>query len=157
MINVDIKIFDHGFYDGDLLCLPEYATSGSAAFDLRATNDILLLPNSTQLVGTGLAMWIKDPNVCAIVLPRSGLGHKDGLVLGNLVGLIDADYQGELKLSLWNRSEEVREYKRGAKIAQVLFLPVIKPMFTLVGEFGANTKRGAGGFGSTDEPGWLAI
>lgn len=129
--------------------LPSYATQGSAAMDVRAAHDVMLLPGCTHLVGTGLAMWIKDPNVCALVIPRSGLGHKEGLVLGNLVGLIDSDYQGELKLSLWNRSEYVREYKKGDRVAQIVFLPVLKPTMTVVDEFSTNTERAIGGFGHT--------
>lgn len=157
-MNIEIKILDTEFYKEGVainglplnsLGLPKYATQGSAAMDLVATKDINLLPNSTALVGTGLAMWIRDPDVCAFVLPRSGLGHKDGLVLGNLVGLIDSDYQGELMLSLWNRSEYNREYTAGARIAQVVFLPIVKPKINIVSDFSNNTQRAIGGFGST--------
>lgn len=157
MLDIEIKILDSTFYSNDKifssnkpkLNLPTYATKGSAAIDLRATMAIALPPNSDVMIGTGLAIWVKDPNVCALVLPRSGLGSKDGLVLGNLVGLLDSDYQGELKISLWNRSKYPREYKAGAKIAQLVFLPVTHPKMKLVSDFSNNTQRGALGFGST--------
>lgn len=157
-MDIEIKILNHEFYKegcqfkavpkGDF-GLPAYATLGSAALDLMATRDVTLLPNCAQLIDTGLAMWIKDPNICAFILPRSGLGHKEGLVLGNLVGLIDSDYQGPLMVSLWNRSEFVREYTRGSRIAQMVFLPVVKPEVKVVQDFSNNTQRAVGGFGST--------
>jgi len=157
MIDVEIKILDNTFYtntkifstDKPKLNLPSYATKGSAAIDLRATSRVLLPANSDVMIGTGIAMWVKDPNLCAIILPRSGLGSKDGLVLGNLVGLLDSDYQGELMVSLWNRSKCPREYPAGSKIAQLVFLPIVKPKFKIVKDFNSSTQRGTGGFGST--------
>ncbi len=158
-MEVQIKILNKEFYkqgfqstgNEDLIPywdnMPDYATEGSAAIDLILTRDIILLPNCTVLQGTGLAIHIKDPNVAAFLLPRSGLGHKEGLVLGNLTGLLDADYQGELKISLWNRSEVVRYYSKGDRIAQLIFIPIVRPKFKVVEEFTDLNNRG--GFGST--------
>ncbi len=128
--------------------LPEYATSGSAGLDLRAMlqADITLEPGQTLLIPTGLSIHIADPNLAALILPRSGLGHKHGIVLGNLVGLIDSDYQGELMVSCWNRGQTAFNIAVGERIAQLMLVPVIQAQFELVSEFD-NSERGAGGFG----------
>ena len=130
--------------------LPEYATEGSAGVDLRVCIDesIVLKPNETKLLPTGIAIHIKDPNIAAVILPRSGLGHKNGIVLGNLVGLIDSDYQGELKISCWNRSTEEFTINPNDRIAQLVFLPIIQPKLKVVDDF-SSSNRGADGFGST--------
>lgn len=130
--------------------LPEYATPGSAGMDLRAMLDqpLALAAGATALVPTGLAIHIADPGLCAVILPRSGLGHKHGLVLGNLTGLIDADYQGPLMVSLWNRSAASYTIAPGDRIAQLVFLPVARARFARVEEF-VDSARGAGGFGHT--------
>ena len=153
-MNVDIKILNKPFYTveklgGTFYDTPIYQTEGAAGLDLKTTQDIILLPNQTWLVPTGLAIHIKDPNVAAVLLPRSGLGHKHGIVLGNLVGLIDSDYQGELKVSVWNRTEEVKQLEAGARICQMVFLPVIKPRFNIVDDFTHYSLRGENGMGST--------
>ncbi len=128
--------------------LPEYATSGSAGLDLRAMlqADTTLEPGQTLLIPTGLSIHIADPGLAALVLPRSGLGHKHGIVLGNLVGLIDSDYQGELMVSCWNRGQSAFSITIGERIAQLVLVPVIQAQFELVTEFDS-TDRGAGGFG----------
>ena len=128
--------------------LPEYATSGSAGLGLRAMlqADTTLEPGQTLLIPTGLSIHIADPNLAALVLPRSGLGHKHGIVLGNLVGLIDSDYQGELMVSCWNRGQTSFNIAIGERIAQLMLVPVIQAQFELVNEFD-NSERGAGGFG----------
>ena len=128
--------------------LPSYATDGSAGLDLRACieKDLLLAPNETQLIPTGLAIYIADPQLAATILPRSGLGHKHGIVLGNLIGLIDSDYQGELLISCWNRGKEPFTIQPGERIAQLVFLPVVRTEFTVVDNF-VTTGRGEGGFG----------
>ncbi|NKQ12375.1 MULTISPECIES: dUTP diphosphatase [unclassified Pseudomonas] len=128
--------------------LPEYATSGSAGLDLRAMlqADTTLEPGQTLLIPTGLSIHIADPNLAALVLPRSGLGHKHGIVLGNLVGLIDSDYQGELMVSCWNRGQSSFNIAVGERIAQLMLVPVIQAQFELVNEFDSS-DRGAGGFG----------
>jgi len=128
--------------------LPEYATSGSAGLDLRAMlqADTTLEPGQTLLIPTGLSIHIADPGLAALVLPRSGLGHKHGIVLGNLVGLIDSDYQGELMVSCWNRGQSAFNIAVGERIAQLVLVPVIQAQFELVTEFDG-TERGAGGFG----------
>lgn len=128
--------------------LPDYATSGSAGLDLRAMlqADATLEPGQTLLIPTGLSIHIADPNLAALVLPRSGLGHKHGIVLGNLVGLIDSDYQGELMVSCWNRGQTSFTIAVGERIAQLVLVPVIQAQFELVSEFD-NSERGAGGFG----------
>ena len=128
--------------------LPAYATSGSAGLDLRAMlpADATLEPGQTLLIPTGLSIHIADPNLAALVLPRSGLGHKHGIVLGNLVGLIDSDYQGELMVSCWNRGQTRFEIAVGERIAQLMLVPVIQAQFELVNDFD-NSDRGAGGFG----------
>ncbi|MCC5791887.1 MAG: dUTP diphosphatase [Legionellaceae bacterium] len=145
---IQLKILDPRL--GQAFPLPEYATSGSAGLDLRACLDapLQLAPGETQLIPTGLAMYIADPALAAVILPRSGLGHKHGIVLGNLVGLIDSDYQGELKLSCWNRSTDHFTIEPGDRMAQLVFVPVVQAQFQLVDEFVA-TARGEGGFGSS--------
>ena len=128
--------------------LPEYATSGSAGLDLRAILDepLTLAPGQTALIPTGIAIHIGDPNLAATILPRSGLGHKHGIVLGNLVGLIDSDYQGELMVSCWNRGNDTFTIETGERIAQLVFLPVVQAEFDIVTNFDS-TARGTGGFG----------
>jgi dUTP pyrophosphatase len=130
--------------------LPDYATPGSAGMDLRAMLDapLALAAGATALVPSGLAIHIGDPGLCAVILPRSGLGHRHGLVLGNLTGLIDADYQGPLMVSLWNRSAATYTIAPGDRIAQLVFLPVARARFARVEEF-VDSMRGAGGFGHT--------
>ncbi len=130
--------------------LPAYATDGAAGLDLRACVDapVTLAPGDTQLIRTGLAIHIGDPALAAVILPRSGLGHKHGIVLGNLVGLIDSDYQGELLVSCWNRGKESFNIQPGERIAQLVFVPVVRAHFDIVDEFDAS-NRGAGGFGHT--------
>lgn len=149
MIPIEYKILDARV--GDTIPLPSYGTPGSAAVDMRAVfagDSLTLAPGDCQLIGTGLAIYVQDPNYCAVMLPRSGLGHKHGLVLGNLVGLIDSDYQGELKISLWNRSTTPYTITLGERIAQMLFLPVAHGEFLRVEAF-AESERGTGGFGHT--------
>ena len=128
--------------------LPEYATPGSAGLDLRAMlqSDTVLEPGQTLLIPTGIAIHIGDPGLAALILPRSGLGHKHGIVLGNLVGLIDSDYQGELMVSCWNRGQDSFRIAIGERIAQLVLVPVVQARFELVDEFD-QTQRGAGGFG----------
>ena len=135
---------------GTKIPMPEYATSGSAGMDLRAClqQPVTLSPGETELIPTGLAIYIGDPGYAAIILPRSGLGHKHGIVLGNLVGLIDSDYQGELMVSAWNRGKSVFTIEPGDRIAQLVILPVCQTGFSVVEEF-TSTDRGAGGFGSS--------
>jgi dUTP pyrophosphatase len=130
--------------------LPEYATDGSAGLDLRACLEttLTLQPGETQLIPTGLAIHIGDPTLAAVLLPRSGLGHKHGIVLGNLVGLIDSDYQGQVFVSLWNRSQSAFDIAVGDRIAQMVFVPVAQVHFEIVNEF-TESQRGAGGFGHT--------
>lgn len=130
--------------------LPAYATPGSAGLDLRACLDapITLEPNAWQLVGTGIAIHLADPAYTALILPRSGLGHKHGIVLGNLVGLIDSDYQGELKISAWNRSDTPFVLQPMERLAQLVIVPVVQAQFRVVTEFAAS-QRGEGGYGST--------
>ena len=135
---------------GDSLPLPAYGTSGSAGLDLRACLDapLVLEPGQTELIGTGLAIHIADPALAAMILPRSGLGHKHGIVLGNLVGLIDSDYQGELMISCWNRSQSRFTIEPGDRIAQLVLVPVVQAEFEWVESF-EESDRGAGGFGHT--------
>lgn len=130
---------------------PEYGTSGSAGLDLRACIDsaVTLAPNAVTMIGTGLAIHIADPSLAAVILPRSGLGHKHGIVLGNLVGLIDSDYQGELKISVWNRSSDTFVIQPAERLAQLVFVPVIQAQWQWVDTFDADSERGEGGFGST--------
>ncbi|MEZ8081784.1 dUTP diphosphatase [Enterovibrio norvegicus] len=146
MKKIDLKILDPRV--GKEFPLPAYATEGSAGLDLRACLDepLTLEPGQTQLIPTGLAIHIADPSIAATILPRSGLGHKHGVVLGNLVGLIDSDYQGQLMVSCWNRGQDTFIIEPGERIAQMVFVPVIQAEFNLVEDFGA-TERGAGGFG----------
>lgn len=128
--------------------LPAYATSGSAGLDLRAMlkEDTLLEPGQTLLIPTGLSIYIADPGLAALILPRSGLGHKHGIVLGNLVGLIDSDYQGELMVSCWNRGQTAFKISIGERLAQLVLVPVVQAHFEIVEEFN-ESQRGAGGFG----------
>ncbi|MFA5959886.1 MAG: dUTP diphosphatase [Tatlockia sp.] len=135
---------------GSAFPLPEYATSGSAGLDLRVCIDapLQIAPQETVLLPTGLAIYIANPDLAAVILPRSGLGHKHGIVLGNLVGLIDSDYQGELKISCWNRSQEHFTVNPGERIAQLVFLPVVRAQFEVVDSF-TESSRGEGGFGSS--------
>jgi len=146
MTQVDVKILDERI--GQSIPLPKYETSGSAGMDLRACLDepLTIEPGETQLIGTGIAMYIGDPGYAATILPRSGLGHKHGLVLGNLVGLIDSDYQGELKVSCWNRSNKAYTIEPGDRIAQLVILPVVQASMNIVDEF-QESDRGEGGFG----------
>lgn len=146
MKKIDVKILDSRL--GKTFPLPTYATPGSAGLDLRALIDAPLEVNAgeTVLIPTGLSIYIADPNLAAVILPRSGLGHKNGIVLGNLVGLIDSDYQGPLMVSLWNRGSETFRIEVGDRIAQLVFVPVVQAKFNLVEDFHA-TERGEGGFG----------
>ena len=146
MMQVDVKIIDPRMVDQ----LPAYATPGSAGLDLRACLDapLTLQANAWQLVPTGIAIFLKDPNFAAMILPRSGLGHKHGIVLGNLVGLIDSDYQGQLMVSAWNRSTVAFTIEPLERIAQLVIVPVVQAQFRVVAEFPAST-RGEGGYGST--------
>lgn len=130
--------------------LPTYATDGSAGLDLRACvdNPLIIKPGNTKLVSSGIAIHIEDKETAAVILPRSGLGHKKGIVLGNLVGLIDSDYQGEILISVWNRSKESFTINPLERIAQLVFLPIIQIDFEIVGDFNIST-RGEGGFGSS--------
>lgn len=145
---LQVKIMDDRL--GKSIPLPEYATGGSAGLDLRACLDEsqVLEPGETILVPTGMAIYIQDPEYAAMLLPRSGLGHKRGVVLGNLVGLIDSDYQGQLMVSCWNRSTTPFTIEVGERIAQMVIVPVVQVGFEFVDEF-TDTERGAGGFGST--------
>lgn len=145
-MKIDIKILDARMADQ----LPAYATPGSAGLDLRACLDapLTLLPNAWQLVPTGIAVFIKDPGYAAMILPRSGLGHKHGIVLGNLVGLIDSDYQGQLMVSAWNRSGVPFTLEPMERLAQLVIVPVVQAQFNVVTDFEA-TERGEGGYGST--------
>jgi dUTP pyrophosphatase len=146
-VSVDLKILDPRMAD----CLPAYATAGSAGLDLRACLDapLVLAPGATQLIPTGLSIYLRDPGLAAMILPRSGLGHKHGIVLGNLVGLIDADYQGPLMVSCWNRGQEAFTVQPMERIAQLVIVPVLQAQFRVVDEFAAESDRGQGGFGST--------
>lgn len=130
--------------------LPQAATEGSAGIDLRAclVDTLIIQPNDCHLVPTGMALFIGDPAYAGLLLPRSGLGHKNGIVLGNLVGLIDSDYQGELKVSVWNRSKDAYSVQPGDRIAQLVIVPVVQPQFEWVEQFPA-TERGVRGFGHT--------
>ena len=146
MMKIDVKIMDARMASQ----LPAYATAGSAGLDLRACLDapLTLGANAWQLVPTGIAIYLKDPGYAAIILPRSGLGHKHGIVLGNLVGLIDSDYQGQLMVSLWNRGQEPFTIEPLERIAQMVIVPVVQARFNLVEDFDAS-HRGENGFGST--------
>ncbi len=145
---VQVRILDKRL--GDSIPLPHYATEGSAGLDLRACLEkaITLQPGDTALLPTGMSIYLEDPGLAAMILPRSGLGHKHGIVLGNLVGLIDSDYQGELMVSCWNRGKDAFTIDVGERIAQLIVVPVVQVDFELVDEF-ASSARGEGGFGST--------
>jgi len=144
--SIQLKVLDPRV--GDDFPLPHYATDGSAGLDMRACIDEVLTvePGDTVLVPSGLAIHIGDPGLAAVLLPRSGLGHKHGLVLGNLTGLIDSDYQGQVFVSIWNRGSKTYEIQPGERIAQMVFVPVEQVTFDVVDEFG-DSERGAGGFG----------
>jgi dUTP pyrophosphatase len=146
-MKIDVKIMDARMQGQ----LPAYATAGSAGLDLRACLDapLLLVPNAWHLVPTGIAVYLKDPGFAAMLLPRSGLGHKHGIVLGNLVGLIDSDYQGQLMVSSWNRSDVSFTIEPMERIAQMVIVPVVQAQFNVVTEFEAPSARGEGGYGST--------
>ena len=145
---VQLKILDPRL--GQEISLPGHATNGSAGMDLRACveSSTIVHPGETLLIPTGFAMHISDPGMAAMILPRSGLGHKHGLVLGNLVGLIDSDYQGQVYVSCWNRSDKAFEIEPGMRIAQLVFVPVVMADFEVVDSF-ETSERGAGGFGHT--------
>ncbi len=146
MRSIELKILDPRV--GDSVPLPQYATDGSAGLDMRACIDepVTVAPGETVLIPTGLAIHVADPSLAAVLLPRSGLGHKHGLVLGNLTGLIDSDYQGQVFISCWNRSSERYTVQPSERIAQMIFVPVEQVEFRVVEEF-AVSDRGAGGFG----------
>ncbi len=146
MKKLDVKILDARMRDQ----LPHYATGGSAGLDLRACTEVPLViePGQTHLIPTGIAIHIGDPGYAAMILPRSGLGHKSGIVLGNLVGLIDSDYQGQLMVSIWNRGQQTFTLNPMERIAQLVIVPVMQVEFNVVEDF-AESDRGAGGFGST--------
>ena len=146
-MKVDLRILDPRMADR----LPQYATPGSAGLDLRACLDaaITLEPNAWQLVPTGIAIHLDDPAYAALILPRSGLGHKHGIVLGNLVGLIDSDYQGQLMVSAWNRSSTPFTLEPMERLAQLVIVPVVQAQFNVVQEFAEKSERGEGGYGST--------
>ena len=146
-MKIDVKILDLRLEDH----MPQYATPGSAGLDLRACIDapLVLAPNAWQLVSTGLAIHLADPAYAAMILPRSGLGHKHGIVLGNLVGLIDSDYQGPLMVSAWNRSPTAYTLAPMERLAQLVIVPVVQASFRVVQDFAQATERGAGGYGST--------
>lgn len=145
-MKIDVKVIDARMADQ----LPSYATPGSAGLDLRAclNEPLTLQPNAWQLVPTGISIYLADPNFAALILPRSGLGHKHGIVLGNLVGLIDSDYQGHLMVSAWNRSDVAFTIEPMERIAQLVIVPVVQAQFNVVTEFPAS-ERGEGGYGST--------
>jgi dUTP pyrophosphatase len=146
MQKIQLKILDSRI--GNEIALPEYATDGSAGMDLRAALEKTteIKPGETLLIPTGMSIYVEDPNMAAVILPRSGLGHKHGIVLGNLVGLIDSDYQGQLFVSCWNRSDKSFTIEIGDRIAQLVIVPVIQASFDIVDDF-VSTDRGSGGFG----------
>ncbi len=146
MRSIQLKILDPRLGDG--FPLPDYATDGAAGMDLRAMLDTAqdLKPGETELIPTGVAIHIEDPHLAAVVLPRSGLGHKHGIVLGNLVGLIDSDYQGQLFVSCWNRGSKPFRIEVGERIAQLVIIPVVRARFEVIEEF-TESRRGDGGFG----------
>lgn len=148
MQKIQLKILDERL--GHEFPLPHYATDGSAGMDMRAMIDapMVLAPGESKLIPTGLAIHIADPSLASVLLPRSGLGHKKGIVLGNLVGLIDSDYQGQIFVSCWNRGQEPFTIEVGERIAQMVFIPVVQAQFDIVTEFDAS-QRGEGGFGHT--------
>ena len=146
-MQVDIKILDERLREA----MPAYATPGSAGLDLRAclTEPLTLAPNAWQLVPTGMALYLADPRYAAMILPRSGMGHKHGIVLGNLVGLIDSDYQGQLMVSAWNRTDVHFTIEPMERIAQLVIVPVLQASFNVVKEFADVSQRATGGYGST--------
>ena len=146
-MQVDIKILDERLREA----MPAYATPGSAGLDLRAclTEPLTLAPNAWQLVPTGMALYLADPHYAAMILPRSGMGHKHGIVLGNLVGLIDSDYQGQLMVSAWNRTDVAFTIEPMERIAQLVIVPVVRASFNVVSEFADVSQRATGGYGST--------
>jgi len=146
-MQVDIKILDERLREA----MPAYATPGSAGLDLRAclTEPLTLAPNAWQLVPTGMALYLADPHYAAMILPRSGMGHKHGIVLGNLVGLIDSDYQGQLMVSAWNRTDVAFTIEPMERIAQLVIVPVVQASFIEVNEFADVSQRATGGYGST--------
>ena len=149
-MKVQVKVIDSRL--GKEWPMPSYATAGSAGLDLRACVEqaTVIEAGQTVLVKTGLAIYVEDPQFAGLILPRSGLGHKHGIVLGNLVGLIDSDYQGELMVSVWNRSQTAFSLEPGERLAQYVLVPVMQAQFDIVNEFEA-TERGAGGFGHTGQ------
>lgn len=151
MNTVQVKLLNPKIGTDSNFPLPTRATDGSAGIDLRACIDkpVIIRAGETKLIGTGMAIYIKDPNYAGIILPRSGLGHKHGIVLGNLVGLIDADYQGELMVSVWNRSDADFILNPAERMAQYMVVPVVRPSFEIVDQFSDDTERGTGGFGSS--------
>ncbi len=146
-MKIDVKIMDQRMATQ----LPAYATPGSAGLDLRACLDhaVTLQPNAWQLIPTGISIYLADPHYAALILPRSGLGHKHGIVLGNLVGLIDSDYQGQLMVSAWNRSPTAFTIEPMERIAQLVIVPVVQAQFNVVVDFASTSERGAAGYGST--------
>ena len=150
MRSIELKILDARV--GDVYPIPHYATEGSAGLDMRACIDepLTVSPGDTVLVPSGIAIHIGDPGLAAVLLPRSGLGHKHGLVLGNLTGLIDSDYQGQVFVSIWNRSDREYEISPGERIAQMVFVPVEQVQFDVVEEF-EDSRRGEGGFGHSGQ------
>ena len=146
-MQIDVKILDPRLAQQP----PAYATPGSAGLDLRACLEqpLVLAPGACELIPTGLAIHLADAGYAALILPRSGLGHKHGIVLGNLVGLIDSDYQGQLMVSAWNRGEQPFTIAPMERIAQLVIVPVLQARFNIVDDFGAETERGSGGYGST--------
>ena len=148
--NIDLKVLDKRI--GDTFDMPDYQTSGSAGIDLLACLDepLTIQPGDTELIPSGIAVYIRDSSLAAVLLPRSGLGHKKGLVLGNLVGLIDSDYQGQVFISCWNRGKESCVIEPGMRLAQMVFLPIQQVNFNLVESF-EESDRGEGGFGHTGE------
>jgi len=146
-MQVDIKIMDERLRSA----MPAYATPGSAGLDLRAclSEPLTLAPNAWQLVPTGLALYLADPSYAAMILPRSGMGHKHGIVLGNLVGLIDSDYQGQLMVSAWNRTDVAFTIEPMERIAQLVIVPVVQATFNVVSAFAEVSERATGGYGST--------
>ncbi len=149
MLKIQLKILDKRI--SEKMTLPHYETLMSAGMDLRAmpSNDFILNPNEVKLVPTGIAIYIANPDVTALIVPRSGLGYKHGIVLSNLTGVIDADYQGQLMIPLWNHSQTPFTINVGDRIAQMLFVPVLHPVFDVVDEFNKPSIRGIKGFGST--------
>lgn len=150
-MNVQVKILNPKIDQDPNFPIPTQATLGSAGIDLRACIDtpLVIKAGQTHLVGTGLSIYISDPNYAGLILPRSGLGHKHGIVLGNLVGLIDSDYQGELMVSVWNRSQSDFTLNPAERMAQYVVVPIVRPVFEIVSEFDQTSVRGVGGFGHT--------